>query len=161
MSSADDGRQAARAAAMGLLARREYSRRELQGRLARRYPVDLVERVLDELAAERLLSDERFGEVFTRSRADRGFGPRRIAAELERHGIGRERAKALLDACEGDWWERLKSLHVRRFGSEAPKDPKERARRLRFFFARGFSSAQVERLFRSLGDREEFWFEEE
>ncbi len=158
---AEDCYQAARAAALGLLARREFSRRELQGRLLKRHAPEVVAQVLNQLEAERLLSDERFGEVYTRSRAERGYGPRRIAAELERHGIGREQARNLLDNCEGDWWVRLQQLHQRRFGSEKPTDPKERARRLRFFFARGFSGAQVEKLFRSLGDRAEFGWEDE
>lgn len=155
MSAADDPRRAARNAAIALLAGREFSSRQLRERLLRRHDATVVDEVLAQLMADGLLSDERFAEVFTRSKAGRGFGPRRIAAELERNGFERSRVKEVLEASEQDWWQHLRELHQRRFGDTPPVDLKERARRTRFLCARGYSPAQVDRLLRSLGRPDE------
>jgi hypothetical protein len=75
--------------ALGLLARREHARGELEFKLASGgVEADAIRRVLDALEARGLLSEERFAEQFVRSRRNRGQGPRRIREELRRRGIG-------------------------------------------------------------------------
>ena len=65
--------------AIRLLARREYGRAELAARLrGRGVAADVVERTLDELAAQGYLSDARFAEALVAGRSGR-FSRRAIA----------------------------------------------------------------------------------
>lgn len=129
---------------MRLLARREHSRRELSAKLeARRLPAELVASVLDRLEQERLLSDERFTEIFVRSRCERGYGPLRIRAELQQRGVDEALIDAAITASEVGWQDVAKALCQRRFGLEAPGTWDERAKRGRYLAQRGFSSEQI------------------
>ena len=77
------------------MARREHSRLELQRKLkARGHDAAEVSGVLDELAERHLQSDERYVEVYVRSRAARGYGPQRIALELKQRGLAVEVVRA-------------------------------------------------------------------
>jgi hypothetical protein len=92
-----------RRAAMNLLARREYGRAELSGRLAGKgMPESLVAEVLDELTAEGLQSDVRFAEAFVQARVGRGQGPVRIRMELERRGVSGDTLENALEESETD-----------------------------------------------------------
>jgi regulatory protein len=75
------------ACALRHLARREYARAELR-RLLQRTCADpaVVDAVLDELEAQALLSDLRFGQARLRSTCQRGFGPWRLRHDLQRAG---------------------------------------------------------------------------
>lgn len=132
-----------RRAAMDLLARREYGRSELAGRLAAKaLPETLVEPVLDALAAEGLQSDARYAESFVGARANRGQGPVRIRLELERRGVAGELVDAAL-AEAGDWDALAAAARVRKFGAKPPADFREKARQARFLQYRGFTAEQV------------------
>ncbi len=128
---------------MDLLARREHSRAEL-GRKLSRAGADpgLLEEVLDQLEAERLLSDERFVEAFVRSRRERGQGPLKIADELRRRGVADELLSRHVDPDDPSWTGLAAVARERRFGAP-PADERDRARQLRFLAGRGFTRAQA------------------
>lgn len=153
-------RQQLRARALACLALREHSRTELQRKLMRAVqqaavhgeeapsddPIDAqttVSELLDQLAAQGLLSDARYIDSRLRTRAPR-LGARRLAAELAQQGL----------KPEGETWadvqatehERALALLLRRFGDAPPPDAKERARRVRFLVARGFATDLAVRL---------------
>lgn len=133
-----------RETALRLLARREHSRRELSWKLeARHLPGELVNPVLDRLEQERLLSDERFTDVFVRSRCERGYGPLRIRAELQERGVAEVLIDSAIAAADVDWLDRARELCRRRFGTGMPESWNERARRGRYLAQRGFSSEQI------------------
>ena len=135
-----------RRAAMNLLARREYARRELGRRLTGKgMPADLVEQVLDDLAAENLQSDERFAESFVSARSGRGQGPVRIRMELEQRGVAGGLIENALDAAAVDWGELAADVRRKRFGAKFPSDFRERARQSRFLQYRGFEAAHLAR----------------
>ena len=140
-----------RARALKLLARREHSATELAHKLrARDCGPEVVWQVLGELQAEGLQSDARFAELYTQQRADKGYGPLRIAQELGQRGVDTELAGELLAQFADEWPERLAAVHRRKFGASVPRDMHERGRRARFLQQRGFSSEQVRALFRML-----------
>ena len=123
-----------RRAAMDWLARREYCRHELEQRLGRRFPgaTAAIGPVLDQLEHEGLLSDARFSEFLVRSRAGRGYGPQRIAAELRQHHLS-------LPAGSGeDWLARAREARRRKFGDALPADAASRAKQMAFLQRRGF-----------------------
>ena len=140
-SSPDSG--AIRAAAVALLARRDYLTAGLQQRLQSQGfdPADAAA-VIAELAAERLLEDERFVERFVASRAERGQGPARIAMDLRSQGA----PEALIEAAirDGpDWGAVAREVRRRKFGPESPGSWPEKARQARFLQYRGFSSDHI------------------
>jgi regulatory protein len=145
-----------RGRALMWLSQREHSRAELRAKL-RRWAADpdepdddtrpaasdqQIEALLDELAAARHLSDERFVESRIHARAAR-FGDRRIQQELRRHGVQVDDAtRARLHETE---LARAKAVHARKFMA-LPASPAERARQTRFLAARGFSAETIRRI---------------
>jgi len=136
--------RAVRAAALALLAGRDFGRAELARRLGRRgYRDDVVTVVVEQLVAERLLSESRFVEQFVRQHAGRGQGPARIRAELRERGVPESEIEAGLDAAAADWSAVAREVRRRRFGVSQPGDYAERARQARFLQYRGFSHEQI------------------
>ncbi len=102
-----------------------------------------VEALLDQLAAQGLLNEQRFVESRLRLRAPK-HGNQRIRAELSQHGVqltSSQRA-ALTDS------EHLRAFQLwsRRFGAVAADDPAERSRQMQFLARRGFSADVVRRV---------------
>jgi len=129
-----------RNAAIGLLARREYSRAELWRKLSPRVEeAALLEQALDRLQEAGYQSDERFAEIFTRSRLSSGYGVQRVRQELRQKGIDAELVVQALEAAEFDGSAQALDICRRRFGEQPPDSPKEYARRMRFLVNRGFS----------------------
>lgn len=134
----------AKNAAIGLLARREHSRKELLDKLARRCEgVDLDE-VLDELGRNGYQSDQRFTESFIRMRVGQGQGLIKIRFELQRKGVASELIAASFEAADIDWFELALEMYRRKYKTDLDgADFKERGKRMRFMAQRGFSSEQI------------------
>ena len=142
--AAEADERTVKAAALALLAGRDFGRRELAERLTRKgYPAALVETVLAELAADKSLSEERFVEQFVSQHAARGQGPMRIRVELRERGIESPAIEQALDDTTADWIESARQARRRRFGAAPPGDFRERAKQARFLQYRGFSSEQI------------------
>jgi regulatory protein len=128
-------------AAVALLSRRDFSRAELRARLLRAAGADAnaaeVDRVLDAVEVQGLLSEDRFVQEFIRTREAR-FGPARLRHELLRRGVAEERIEAALKLHRRDEYAAAHALWLKRFKS-APPDAREWARQARFLGARGFS----------------------
>ncbi|MBI5449984.1 MAG: regulatory protein RecX [Gammaproteobacteria bacterium] len=148
-----DVRSAIRTRAIGLLARREHSRAELQDKLQRRdYPPRQVVEVLTALQHEGLVNDRRFAEQFVHARQQRGQGVQRIRRELRERGVDGELIEQALAGTMGqDWMAQLRAVQRKRFG-RLPQDARERARQARFLYYRGYTAEQVNRLFRMQDD---------
>jgi regulatory protein len=130
--------------ALGLLARREHSRRELTTKLRQGgYEGEETSAAIDRLGEQHYQDDDRFGEVLLRSRVTQGYGPMRLRMELKTHGLSDARIRELLDAVEIDWDASAAAQLRRRYGSAGTVDPAERARRAQFLLRRGFAAATV------------------
>ena len=155
-----------KARALRLLSLREYSRKDLAGKLneseKRRIqrntlnkaedsefdesiPVKAtdieIEAVLNDFEARGWLSDERFAEALVRRRSER-FGARKIRDELERAGVDVQKTAGLLNTLRETEYQRAHELWLRKFG-EVATEQKERARQYRFLASKGFSSDVV------------------
>lgn len=140
------------ARAIALLARRDHSRAELASKLRRRLtetddPAD-VDRVLDALERDKLLSDERYAGAVTRARAAR-FGDARLRFDLKTSGVKPDTADHAMAALETTELERARLVWARRFG-ELPGTLQERGRQSRFLQSRGFSSETIKRILKAL-----------
>jgi regulatory protein len=130
---------------IALLARREHSRVELQNKL-KRYTDDaaLIVQVLEQLQAEKLLSDVRFAEGVARVRGAR-YGSARVAQDLRARGVSGELAAGLVKDLKASEAERAQAAWDKRFG-EAPADAAARAKQMRFLQSRGFASEVIRRV---------------
>jgi regulatory protein len=139
--------------ALRLLARREYARVELARKLApHAESPEEIEALLDDLAARRLLSDERYAEMRMNSRAAR-FGNARLAYELRHQGVSEKLVEAALATGE-DELTRARQVWQRKFGGKTEaSDAGERTRQMRFMMSRGFSGDTIRRVMR--GDFED------
>ena len=145
MSSREPGPDArARNSAMRLLARREHSRAELLSKLVGRgFENDSVEELLQGLEDQDLLSDERFAMSLIASRAETGYGPKRIDLELRNRGVSEELAREALAKAEVNWGQQVTDQAVRKFGSDPAQTFPEWARRARYLERRGFGQDAI------------------
>lgn len=135
--------RAARAAALGALARRDHASHDLRRKLLEKgYDAGVVAPVLDALRSEKLLDDRRFTENFVAYHADRGQGPMRVRAALRRHGMEGILVEACLDAYP-DWMAQLQRAQQKKFGAKPPDNYLDRQRQARFLGYRGFTGAQI------------------
>lgn len=134
-----------RARALQYLARREYSRAELCGKLLPHVQTDedfeqmapgILDALLDDLTARGWLSDARAATQLLHAKRNR-FGTQRIAHDLRQKGISEELVSAALPALKESELETARSVWQRKFGT-LPQDAREKARQMRFLQSRGF-----------------------
>jgi len=151
-----------RTRALQYLARREYSRIELRGKLLphlqAKYvqpddggfeqlaeevePPDLeslhaeLDGLLDDLTARGWLSDERAATQLLHARRRR-FGTQRITHELRQKGISDDLIAQALPELKDSELEAARGVWQRKYGS-LPADAKEKAKQMRFMQSRGF-----------------------
>lgn len=140
--------------ALGLLTRREHSRKELTRKLVSRgLDAAEVDAAVDMLARAGWQDERRFSESLVRARASAGYGPMHIRAELGTHGLPADLRQQALDVFEGDWLEIAADFARRRFGRVS--DPRLRERKAAdFLIRRGFPSdiARAASRFEPTGD---------
>jgi regulatory protein len=135
--------RAARVAALDALARRDHASDDLRRKLLDKgYDAEVVAPLLDALRAEKLLDDRRYTENFVAYHAARGQGPKRVRAELRRHGLEGTLVEECLDSYP-DWIVQLRKAQQKKFGAKLPSNYADKQRQLRFLDYRGFTSAQI------------------
>lgn len=133
-----------------LLARREHSRRELLDKLSQRgFRGQEVESVIDDLAERNWQNDERYAESYVRQRIAKGYGPIRIAYELQQRGIAAVDLEAEAEN-HGGWLNLALEAYLGKYDDEKSLAANEWAKRSRFLQQRGFSGETIKRLFAEL-----------
>ena len=136
------------ARALRCLARREYSRHELENKLSchEQSPDDELKRVLDRLEQQKLLSDERAVEQILHARS-RKYGSKRIRYELQMKGIADHLIEAALGEGEFKQMElsSARTLWCKKFGV-APSTLEERGKQIRYLSGKGFSSEVISKV---------------
>ena len=126
-----------RSYAFAVLTRKEYSKADLIKKLALYAEhQDEVIQLVDELARENYQSDQRVAEMIVRSQMRKGKGPNRIKLALNAKKI--DKALVQDDMKEVDWYEEAYQLKVKKYGTEVTKDPRIKAKQIRFLQYRGF-----------------------
>ena len=130
--------------ALGLLVRREHSRKELTRKLvARGITSDDARDAIDRLSQAGWQDDARFAENLARWRAQAGFGPLHIRAELGSHGLKSDAIAAALAGCETDWDAAARRIVERRFAGAGLAGQKQRRKAIDFLLRRGFDRASA------------------
>jgi regulatory protein len=125
--------------ALAALSRREHSRLELTQKLKKAgFSNEDIEPLLEDLIKRDWLNEDRFIEIFVRSRFNQGHGPMRIRYDLQQRGISGEMIANALLTYQDDWAESARELRIRRFGETPPSSPQLRAKQMRFLASRGF-----------------------
>lgn len=127
--------------ALGLLVRREHSRRELKRKLKDRgREAEEINDALEKLCRQDFQNDERFAMALARSRQSAGYGPNRIRAEMSQHSLGSDLSEQAISSLSCDWLEMAKELIGRRFLRKIQADPMQARKAVDFLLRRGFDT---------------------
>ncbi|ETX10113.1 RecX family transcriptional regulator [Marinomonas ushuaiensis DSM 15871] len=130
--------------ALSLLSHREHATKELANKLkVKGHTEEEIASTIERLQEINYLNDERFAEIFVRSRISKPLGANRILQELIQKGVNSTLAKEAVNNAEADWFELAKQLKERRFGEEATKDFKEKGKQSRYLQYRGFNFDEI------------------
>ena len=143
-----------RSYAFAVLTRKEYSKAELIEKLALYADNrDEVLKLVDELSKENYQSDQRVAEIMLSSQKRKGKGPNQIKMKLKNKKI--DTALIAEELKETDWIKQAYELKVKKYGTEVTKDPKIKAKQIRFLMYRGFEmDAIMKAISRKLNDFE-------
>jgi regulatory protein len=135
--------QAVRAAAVKLLAGRDFASSELVEKLeSKGYDPQVVAAAVADLIDGKILDDARYAEHFVAYHANRGHGPVRIAADLKSAYLPQGIIDTAL-ASGPNWPSLAREARIRKFGLHSPATWAEKARQARFLQYRGFSSDDI------------------
>lgn len=149
--------------AIDLLSRREHSAKELQQKMQnKKFIAEDISPVIQYLIEKDYLSDIRFAESVFRVRVDKGYGWLYIKNELNQKGVSSNIINELDKNEEIDWYLVAELAYNKRFSTSLDdyfvydqfndhltkdevykKANKEKAKRIRFLQARGFSLDQI------------------
>lgn len=130
--------------ALGLLTRREHSWQELTRKLQQRGVASAdAAAVIDTLASAGWQNDARFAESLVRNRANSGYGPAFIHAELKTHGLGSEAVAIAMESFDGDWVEIARELVRRRHPQAFTGNRDAQRKAADCLLRRGFAMASV------------------
>jgi regulatory protein len=104
---------------------------------------DTIFAVVDELLSKKFLCDERFTEVYIRSRKNRGFGPIKIRAELKSKGISNTLIYDHLNEGGACWFDNAQSQYQKKYGEAPISDYNGWTKRARFMQGRGFTMEHI------------------
>ncbi|ASJ97474.1 MULTISPECIES: recombination regulator RecX [Shewanella] len=131
--------------AVGLLARRDYSRYQIKSKLAQKGFIDSeIEAVLTQCESQGYLDDARFAALLLRSHIAKGHGQNKIRQSMAQKGLAKEIIQDTLNASDCDWFELAKQKAAKKYAASGPiEDQKERAKRVRYLLSQGFAFDQV------------------
>ncbi len=137
----------AKSVAVRLLSRREHSAFEIRDKLQKRdFDESEIAQAITELKQGGWLSDERFAEAYIRMRQHKGFGPIRIAMELNERGVDECIVDEYLQVGDDSWQQTLELQYQKKYRNKAIKDYSDKAKRIRFLQYRGFPLDQIYRV---------------
>jgi regulatory protein len=130
--------------ALRALASREYSRVELERKLAslEGEPGELG-KILDELTAKGFINEQRVADSLAYRRGAK-LGTARVVQELKAKGVDAEAVAQAASALKATELERAREVWRRKFGSPAT-NAAERAKQMRFLASRGFAPEVIRR----------------
>lgn len=131
--------------ALRLLSGREYSRAELERKLAvfEELPGELA-KALDELQAKDFINEQRVVDSVLHRRSAK-LGTARIKQELQSKGLDAGAVLDAVDLLKSTELERAREVWRKKFG-QAPTTPAERGKQMRFLMSRGFGSEAIRRV---------------
>lgn len=131
--------------ALRLLSGREYSRFELERKLAQyEEAAGTLAQALDELQAKGFISEQRVVESVLNRRAAK-LGTARIRHELQSKGVQAHAVQEAVDQLRASELDRARAVWRKKFGSQ-PQSPSERGKQVRFMASRGFTGETIQKV---------------
>ena len=133
--------------AMRYLARREYSRLELERKLLAKLPdisQEMLSAALNKFEQYGYLSAQRVVEQVIQTRRTK-FGCQRITHELKEKGIAEHLIEDAMVELKATEFDSACDVWQKKFG-QPPCNMKERGKQIRFLMSRGFSSDVIHRV---------------
>ncbi len=135
-----------------LLARREYSQCELNTKLTRQHVGnEVIVACLSRLISDNYQSDERFTEMFVRTKVSQRYGEKKIRYELQQKGINEELINHYLPLYEADFLDNAICLIKKKISAEqkasAYLDRKNKAKIIRFLLGKGYDYQVIQQAF--------------
>ena len=128
--------------AVRYLTRREYGIQELRRKLTQRgADAAIAEKVVSDLVDENLISDQRFTEMYVRTRMRRLYGPVKIRGELRGKGVSDKLINEAMPDGNDVWFDAASHWARKSFRGEL--DYAGRAKVYRSLMNRGFSNEQA------------------
>jgi len=141
--------------ALGWLARRELTEKQIRQRLTRRgLEADAIDEAVARLKAERAIDDARVAGAFARTAVRlKGRGPMRLERDLQALGIDRGAARAAVKDILADTDERTlaRQALARRWRRAERPEPADAARLYRGLLRQGFGPAAARAALTALG----------
>ena len=142
--------------ALFLLTRRDHTSLELTQKLARKgYTAADMDHVIISLEQADLINPVRFAENYTHYRRGKGYGPKRIAMELQAKGVAEGVIAEQVQITDNAWFTEIRSVWRKQFKGRLPTDYQQRARQLRFLYNRGFTQDQINSIFKHTDGQDE------
>ena len=128
--------------AVRYLTRREYGVEELRQKLVQRcIDSETVGKVVDDLADNNLVSDQRFTEMYVRTRVHQLYGPVKIRGELRSRGVSDHVISEAMPVERETWFDIASQWAGKRCHGEL--DYAGRAKLYRGLMSRGFTHEQA------------------
>ena len=122
---------------------------EIRDKLLKRdFEEEEIAQAISELKQGGWLSDERYAEAYIRMRQQKGFGPIRIAMELNERGVDESIVEAFIDDSEESWQQILERQYLKKYKNRPVEDYNDKAKRIRFLQYRGFP---LDAIYRTIG----------
>jgi regulatory protein len=136
---------------LGLLARREHTRRELHGKLLPHAESEAeLAALLDDFQTRGWLSERRYVEQLAHARLGR-YGSLRLAHELKQKGVSDALITEALPEARATDLEAAREVWRRKF-VQPPVNAQERARQARFLHSRGFPAEVIRKVLGGIED---------
>ena len=143
--------------ALQLLSRREHSAKQLIEKLKQRgFADNTIDEVLNHCQQHGLQSDARFAEMLSRSRINRGYGPRVIRQLLQQAAVSAAVIDAQFDALasEIDWIDIVARVWHKKYRSNTDTSLKAIQKQRQFLYYRGFTETMIKAFFETRCDHE-------
>ena len=139
--------------ALRLLSGREYSRAELERKLAPHEETSgALAKVLDELQAKDFINEQRVVDSVLHRRAPK-LGAQRIRHELQAKGLEPEAVAKAVEQLRSTEVVRARAVWRKKFG-DPPVDAAERAKQMRFLATRGFGGDAIRKVVSGTSDED-------
>ena len=139
--------------ALRLLSGREYSRAELERKLAPHEETPgALAKALDELQAKDFINEQRVVDSVLHRRAPK-LGAQRIRHELQAKGLGPEVVAEAVEQLRTTEVVRARAVWRKKFG-DPPADAAERAKQMRFLATRGFGGDAIRKVVSRTSDED-------
>lgn len=125
--------------ALRLLTRREHSAKELSEKLKQKgFQTEEVEETIESCQRLNLQSDQRFVELYIRSRVRQGYGPLRITQELKQKGVDSELIHKEIKQEGPNWLNHALTVWEKKCKGQIDLSFQEIQKHQRFLLYRGF-----------------------